>query len=136
MVSRRNFIGGAGAVTAAVTAASVSKVVMAALPALNPGEAPHTSSVRAWLAALDRFDALTPKLIVPSHGRTGDASMITAYRDYFRALQTRSAELKRQGRSMAEAVAILEKEMEAKFPNLQGANRIGEAARVAYEEAP
>jgi outer membrane protein TolC len=32
MVSRRNFIGGAGAVTAAVTAASVSKVAMAALP--------------------------------------------------------------------------------------------------------
>ena len=32
MVSRRNFLGGAGAVTAAVTAAAVSKVAMAALP--------------------------------------------------------------------------------------------------------
>ena len=32
MVSRRNFIGGAGAVTAAVSAAAVSKVAMAALP--------------------------------------------------------------------------------------------------------
>jgi FtsP/CotA-like multicopper oxidase with cupredoxin domain len=32
MVSRRNFLGGAGAVTAAVSAAAVSKVAMAALP--------------------------------------------------------------------------------------------------------
>ena len=32
MVSRRNFIGAAGAVTAAVSAAAVSKVAMAALP--------------------------------------------------------------------------------------------------------
>ena len=111
-------------------------VVMAALPALNPGEAPRTSSVRAWLAALDRFDALTPKLIVPSHGRMGDASLIAVYRDYFRTLQARGAELKRQGRSMTEAVAILEKEIQAKFPNMQGAARISEAARVAYEEAP
>ena len=32
MVSRRNFIGGAGAVTAAASVAAVSKVAMAALP--------------------------------------------------------------------------------------------------------
>ena len=42
MVSRRNFIGGAGAVTAAVSAAAVSKVAMAALPELVTQTRPDT----------------------------------------------------------------------------------------------
>ena len=111
-------------------------VVMSFFPSLNPGEAPRTSSVRAWLAALDRFGALMPKTVVPSHRRMGDASMIATYLDYFRALQTRGAELKRQGRSIDGAVGILPKEMQAKFPGMTGQDRIAEAARVAYSEAP
>ena len=42
MVSRRNFIGGAGAITAAVSAATVSKVAMAALPELVTQTKPDT----------------------------------------------------------------------------------------------
>jgi glyoxylase-like metal-dependent hydrolase (beta-lactamase superfamily II) len=42
------------------------------------------SRVLQWLSSLDTFDALKPKLIVPSHGPTGDVSMIAAYRAYFR----------------------------------------------------
>ena len=42
MVSRRNFIGGAGAITAAVSAATVSKVAMAALPELVTQTQPDT----------------------------------------------------------------------------------------------
>ena len=42
MVSRRNFIGGAGAITAAVSTATVSKVAMAALPELVTQTKPDT----------------------------------------------------------------------------------------------
>ena len=96
------------------------------------------SSVRTWNAVLDRLTALKPALIVPSHGRRGDVSMISTYRDYFRALQTRAAELKKQGRSSDEAAAALQDEMPKKFTGLayRGANRVTLAAQVAYSEAP
>ena len=108
-------------------------IVMPAFPAFQPSY----SSVRTWNAVLDRLAALKPAVIVPSHGRRGDASMIATYRDYFRALQTRAAELKKQGRSSDEAAATLQDEMPKKFPGLayRGANRVTLAAQVAYSEA-
>lgn len=57
-------------------------IVMTRLPNVRgPG-----SRVKQWLASLDRLDALKPTLIIPSHGPTGDAAMITPYRTYFRGL--------------------------------------------------
>jgi glyoxylase-like metal-dependent hydrolase (beta-lactamase superfamily II) len=111
-------------------------VVMAAFPAVNPAGAAPTTSVRAWLAALDHLDALMPKLVVPSHRRMGDASMIAIYKDYFRALQTRAGELKRQGKSADETATLLQTELTAKYPDTVGANRVAAAARIAYAEAP
>ena len=62
--------------------------------------------------------------------------MINAYRDYFRALQKRSAELKQQGKSINETAEILKKEMPSKFPEMPNPDRVEAAARVAYSEAP
>lgn len=111
-------------------------VVMSAFPALNPSGGRPTSSVRVWLATLDRLEALDPKTIVPSHRKMGNASMINAYRDYFRALQRRSAELKQQGKSAGETAEILRKEMPSKFPDMPNPDRVEAAARAAYAEAP
>jgi glyoxylase-like metal-dependent hydrolase (beta-lactamase superfamily II) len=47
-------------------------VVMSAFPAF----ASPYSSVRAWLAAMDRLEMMKPKVIVPSHGRLVDAGAI------------------------------------------------------------
>lgn len=110
-------------------------VVMSAFPAVNPVGCGSCSSIRIWLTSLDRLDALKPKTIVPAHRKMGDASMITAYREFFRALQTRSAELKRQGKSADETAQTLQTEMQAKFPDMPAPNRVGAAARVAYAEA-
>lgn len=108
-------------------------IVMPAFPAFQGSY----SSVRTWSAVLDRLDAMKPTIIIPSHGRRGDASMIATYRDYFRALQTRVAELKKQGRSSDEAAAVLQEEMPKKYPGLayRGANRVTLAAQTAYTEA-
>jgi glyoxylase-like metal-dependent hydrolase (beta-lactamase superfamily II) len=111
-------------------------VVMSAVPALNPSGGSPTSSVRVWLATLDRLEALDPKMIVPSHRKMGNASMINAYREYFRVLQRRSAELKQQGKSANETAEILQKEMPSRFPDMPNPNRVEAAARVAYAEAP
>ena len=55
-------------------------IVMTRLPNVTGPE----SRVQQWLSSLDTLEALKPKLIVPSHGPTGDAAMIAAYRAYFR----------------------------------------------------
>lgn len=54
-------------------------VVMTRLPNVN-GPA---SRIKQWQTSLDRFEALKPRIIVPSHGPTGDLSMIAPYRQYF-----------------------------------------------------
>jgi len=110
-------------------------VIMSAFPALNPVGCGSCSSIRVWLASLDRLDALKPKTIVPAHRKMGDASMIAAYREFFRALQMRSSELKRQGKSADETAQTLQTEMQAKFPDMTAPNRVAAAARVAYAEA-
>jgi glyoxylase-like metal-dependent hydrolase (beta-lactamase superfamily II) len=57
-------------------------VVMTRIPNVRGPEA----RVKQWLSSLDKLEALKPKVIVPSHGPTGDVSMIAPYRAYFRGL--------------------------------------------------
>jgi glyoxylase-like metal-dependent hydrolase (beta-lactamase superfamily II) len=54
-------------------------IVMTRLPNVTGPE----SRVKQWLSSLDRFEALKPKVIVPSHGPTGNVTMIAPYRAYF-----------------------------------------------------
>jgi glyoxylase-like metal-dependent hydrolase (beta-lactamase superfamily II) len=104
-------------------------VVMSAFPAF----ASPYSSVGAWLAALDRLESLNARVIVPSHGRLADAGDISRYRDYLRAVRSRTAELKRDGKSADEAARILEPELQARFEMAQPA-RISGAVKAAYKE--
>jgi len=107
-------------------------VVMSALPAF----ASPYSSVRAWLAALDRLDGMKPQVIVPSHGKLVDAAAISTYRDYLRAVQARARELKAQGRSADEAAQTIQSELQARFGAMAQPARISGAAKAAYNEAP
>jgi glyoxylase-like metal-dependent hydrolase (beta-lactamase superfamily II) len=103
-------------------------VAMKSFPAFA---SPYTR-ISAWLTALERLEAMKPKIVVPSHGPNGDTAMIRRYRDYFRAVQSRVAELKAQGKSGEETAAIVQKEMEAKYPDMPQPARVGPAAQAAY----
>ena len=94
------------------------------------------ASMRAWLAAFDRFDALTPAVVVPSHGAVGAASLIATCREFMETIRTRAAELKAAGISADDTAARVQKELQAKHPNWPRANGIAAAARAAYAEAP
>ena len=94
------------------------------------------ASMRAWLAALDRFAALTPAVVVPSHGAVGAESLIATCREFMETIRTRTAELKAAGTSADETAARVQKELQAKHPNWPRANGIAAAARAAYAEAP
>ena len=94
------------------------------------------SSVKAWLADFDQLEPLNPVKIVPSHGGVGDASLISEQRTVMRAIQSRAADLKKQGKTADETAATVQSEMTAKYPNWAAPARVGAIAKAAYAEAP
>lgn len=105
-----------------------------AMKQLYPAFATPQSSARNWLVSLDRMDTFKAVKLVPSHGDVADAAIIGAYRDYFRALQARVAELKREGRSSDDAAKALTAEFSAKYPDWDQSVRIAGAVAVMYAE--
>jgi glyoxylase-like metal-dependent hydrolase (beta-lactamase superfamily II) len=94
------------------------------------------SSMKAWLAAFDVFDALRPKTIVPSHGAVGDGGIIAANRAIMLEVQSIARDVKAQGRSSDDAAMAVQTQLQAKHPGWPRANGLTAAARAAYAEAP
>lgn len=103
-------------------------VVMSALPGFGTPDA----RIATWLRSQDRFDALKPLRIVPSHGPMGDASLMANYRRFLTTVQTRAAALKAQGRTIDQTVQTLQDELQGQWDR----NRMAGAIRAAYNEAP
>jgi len=100
----------------------------------QPAFASSYSSLRQWLASLDRLEALKPVLIVPSHGPTGDeTTLITGYRAYLTEVRDRTAAEKRAGRNVDQAVEAVTAALAARFPDRA---RLAGAIKAAYAEAP
>jgi glyoxylase-like metal-dependent hydrolase (beta-lactamase superfamily II) len=91
------------------------------------------SSVQKWIAVIEKTEPLKPTHIVPSHGELGDGSLIDSNLAYLRALQTRVAQLKREGKTAQEAADTVTMEFRATFPGWTG--NPAAAARNAYDEA-
>src|SRR5262252_5182517 len=100
----------------------------------QPAFATPNSSLRQWLASLDRLEALRPALIVPSHGPTGDeTALITGYRAYLTEVRDRTVAEKRAGRNVDQAVEAVTAALVARFPDRA---RLAGAIKAAYAEAP
>jgi glyoxylase-like metal-dependent hydrolase (beta-lactamase superfamily II) len=106
-------------------------VAMSALPAITTEDA----TVAQWLASLDRLDALSPTVVVPSHGPLGDAGYIAAYRDFFETVRDRAAALKAEGKTVEETIETVTAEIAAARPGIS-AQRAAGGIRLAYAEAP
>lgn len=91
-------------------------------------------SVQRWLDALDRLEALDPQIIIGAHTDRGGASLIAAWREYFETVQTRVAQLRSEGRTVEEAADTLTAELEARYPDWRGANRVAGAVRAAWND--
>ena len=94
------------------------------------------SSMKAWLAAFNTFEAFKPTVIVPSHGAIGDGSLIAANRALMTEIDARVRQLKSQGRSIDETAAAIQTEMQAKHQGWPRANGLPAIARSAFSEAP
>jgi glyoxylase-like metal-dependent hydrolase (beta-lactamase superfamily II) len=94
-----------------------------------------SSSMKAWRAAFDRFEALKPKVIVPAHGEVGDGSIIAVNRRIVQGVQARARELQAQGRSADEAATVIQDEFQKRHPGWPRANGLAALARAAYRES-
>jgi glyoxylase-like metal-dependent hydrolase (beta-lactamase superfamily II) len=94
------------------------------------------SSARAWMAALDTFEAMKPRTIVPSHGAIGPGTLVEANRTLVRDVQARARQLKAQGRSADEAATTIQQALQAAHPTWPRANGLLALARSAFSESP
>ncbi|MEO8070198.1 MAG: MBL fold metallo-hydrolase, partial [Acidobacteriota bacterium] len=94
------------------------------------------SSMKAWLAAFDTFEALSPQTIVPAHGAVGTGAIIATNRAVMQAVQSRARALKAQGRSADDTATTIQTEFAAQHPTWPRASGLAAAARSAYAEAP
>jgi glyoxylase-like metal-dependent hydrolase (beta-lactamase superfamily II) len=94
------------------------------------------ASVKNWLAILDRLEPLRPRLVVPDHGALGDGSLIAKERAFLGDLQTRSLELKRQGKSAEEAATVVTAEFKKKYPDWQTMGPVANVVKRVYAENP
>jgi glyoxylase-like metal-dependent hydrolase (beta-lactamase superfamily II) len=90
------------------------------------------STTKHWLATLDSLEAMKPTRIVPSHGPMGGVELIAGYRTYLTTIQARTADWKKQGKSLDETVKLVTDEM-SKYPDKA---RLGGAIKAAFAEAP
>jgi glyoxylase-like metal-dependent hydrolase (beta-lactamase superfamily II) len=97
--------------------------------------AQNNSSLNRWLTVLDELAALKPLHVVPSHGRFGDAKLIARDREFIQAVQARVGALKREGKSIDEAVAAVVSEIAPHYPEFGNTANAGAMARAAYAEA-
>jgi hypothetical protein len=93
-----------------------------------------TATVRQWLTSMDVFEKLQPKRIVPSHGPMGDTGLITASKTMLRTVQSRTIELKKQGKTLDETTATISAELQQAYPT--AGTRLSSAIRAAYSETP
>ena len=92
------------------------------------------SSGKNWLAILDQLQAMHPRIVVPGHGEVGDESLFGKERGYLKTMQTRVAELKKQGKSAEETANILATEIRAKYPDWDNPEWIPVVAQRFYAE--
>lgn len=94
------------------------------------------SSVKGWLAILDKLEPLHPRYIVPDHGTLGDGSLIGKERAFILELQSRSLDLKREGKSADEAAKIVTAEFKKKYPDWQTMGPVANVVKSVYAENP
>lgn len=92
------------------------------------------SSIKAWLAAFDTFEALKPRTIVPAHGAVGPGSIIATNRTIVQAVRTRALALKAEGKPIDDVAKTVQAEVQAQHPDWPRANGLAALARSAYED--
>jgi glyoxylase-like metal-dependent hydrolase (beta-lactamase superfamily II) len=94
------------------------------------------STIKSWLAVLDRIAELKPSLILPDHSPPGDSAMIAEQRAFMVDLLERTKAIKGEGKSAEDATRQVSAEFNMKYPGWLRPGNLTRAATQAYREAP
>ena len=89
-----------------------------------------------WIKVLDQAAKLKPVTVVPGHGETGGADLIAQERAFLAAMQSRTQELKGQGKSVDQIVGLATAELKTKYPRWENPEFLEAGIRRFYAEAP
>ena len=83
-----------------------------------PSVASSGGSFASWLTVLDKLVPLQPRVVIPTHSKVGDASLITSEAAFIRDMQSRAAALKRSGVSAADAAHPADRGVQDQLPGV------------------
>ena len=95
----------------------------------------EASTVKGWLAILDKVAPLKPRFVIPDHGELGDGSLIESERAFIVDLQTRAQQLKRQGVSAEEASKMVNEALKARYPDWPSLRGVPNVVQRVYAES-
>jgi glyoxylase-like metal-dependent hydrolase (beta-lactamase superfamily II) len=81
-----------------------------------PSVASSGGSFLSWLTVLEKLGPLQPRIVVPTHSKVGDASLIVAEAAFIRDMLARVAVLKHSGVPAAEAASRLTAVFQTNYP--------------------
>jgi glyoxylase-like metal-dependent hydrolase (beta-lactamase superfamily II) len=88
-----------------------------------------------WISTLDKLAALKPRIVVPGHGAAGDVALIETESAFLKEMQSRTGELKKQGKSAEEAAKLLTDEFKAKYSTWDNPGFLPNGVKRFYAEA-
>ena len=107
-----------------------------AMKEIFPAFAMPQSSMRAWLTSLEMLERLKPAHVIGSHGDLADGSILSANHELLSTLQTRTLELKREGKTAEATGKLLVEEFKTKYPAWDQPVRVISAVDAIYKETP
>ncbi|MEO8050777.1 MAG: MBL fold metallo-hydrolase [Acidobacteriota bacterium] len=73
-------------------------------------------NLESWIRVLDKLELLKPAIVVPTHSRVGDGSLIAKEKAFIEDIRTRTLALKRQGVVAAEASTRMTEYFRTTYP--------------------
>ena len=93
------------------------------------------STIKNWLAVLDKVAPLQAALILPDHSQPGDGKMIAEQRAFLIDLQDRMQALKSERKSAAEAARLISAEFQAKYAGWTRLNFLERSVTDTFDRA-
>jgi glyoxylase-like metal-dependent hydrolase (beta-lactamase superfamily II) len=81
-----------------------------------PSVASTGGSFASWLTVLDKLAPLQPRIVIPTHSKVGDGSLIGAEAAFIRDMQKRVADFKKMGVTATDAATRLTEYFRTAYP--------------------
>lgn len=93
------------------------------------------SSMKRWIASLDKLIPLNARFVAPDHGDLGDGSLVAKQKAFMTDLRDQALAGKRQGKSVEDTGAAMATALKAKYPEYNiNTNNATNVAKTVWAE--